>query len=307
MNKPIRLALVGIGKIARDQHLPAIAADPGFVLVAAVSRNASVEGTANFYDLDALVASGLAVDAVAICTPPVGRHRIATTARQQGWHVMLEKPPGATLGEVHALAAAATGPTLFASWHSRAAAGVAPAKALLRTRRITSVQIDWREDIRHWHPGQDWILAAGGLGVFDPGINALSILTEILPGRVRLESAQLDFPKGRGAPIAASLALVHDEAAPITAVFDFRQEGPQSWDISVETDAGLVTLYDGGARLAIDGVPQAVADAGEYPSLYRHFAALIAAGRSDCDLTPFELVADAFLIGERTESAAFIF
>ena len=306
MDKPIRLALVGIGKIARDQHLPAIAADPGFSLVAAVSRNARVDGVANFHDLGALIASGVVVDAVALCTPPVGRHRIAAAALAQGWHVMLEKPPGATLGEVHALAVAA-GPTLFASWHSRAAAAVAPAKAFLAMRRVTAAHIAWREDIRHWHPGQEWILAAGGLGVFDPGINALSILTEILPGRVRLDKAQLDFPQGRGAPIAASLALVHDEAAAITAEFDFRHEGLQSWDISVETDGGLVTLGDGGARLAIDGVPQAVHNAGEYPSLYKHFAALIAAGRSDCDLTPFELVADAFLIGERIESAAFTF
>lgn len=32
--KPIRLALVGLGKIARDQYLPAITATPGIALVA---------------------------------------------------------------------------------------------------------------------------------------------------------------------------------------------------------------------------------------------------------------------------------
>ena len=36
------VALVGVGKIARDQHIPAIAADPDFELVAAVSRNAAI-------------------------------------------------------------------------------------------------------------------------------------------------------------------------------------------------------------------------------------------------------------------------
>jgi D-galactose 1-dehydrogenase len=45
------------------------------------------------------------------------------------------------------------------------------------------VNVIWREDVRVWHPGQDWIWQPGGLGVFDPGINALSIITHILPAR----------------------------------------------------------------------------------------------------------------------------
>ena len=66
-------------------------------------------------------------------------------------------------------------------------------------------------------------------------------------------------------------------------------------------------LRDGGARLLIDDLEQKLPESDEYPGLYRHFAALIAAGASDCDLAPLELVADAFLIGERREVAAFTF
>ncbi len=304
MASKLRLALIGIGKIARDQHLPAIAASADFSLAAAVSRNASVDGVASFPDIAALIASGLPIDAVSIATPPVGRHAIAAAALAQGWHVMLEKPPGATLAEVRALAAGDR--SLFASWHSRHAAAVAPARAWLATRRVTGAHIAWREDIRQWHPGQDWILSPGGLGVFDPGINALSILTAILPGPLRVVQARLDFPANRGAPIAARLAMAHGEA-PVTADFDFLQTGAQTWDITIETDAGRLVLHDGGATLAIDGVAQPVADTGEYSALYRRFAALIAAGRSDCDLAPLELVADAFLIGDRRNVAAFDF
>lgn len=307
MNAPIRLAVIGIGKIARDQHLPAIAADPDYALTAAVSRNAQVGGVAGFRDIDALVASRLELDAVAICTPPLGRHLIAAKALAAGWHVMLEKPPGATLSEVHGLIARAGTRTLFASWHSREAAGVTAAKTWLADKRIAAVRIAWREDIRVWHPGQEWILAAGGLGVFDPGINALSIATRILPGRLRLEAARLDFPAGRSAPIAASLQMVHDESASVTADFDFRQLGPPRWDIAVDTDAGTLALGDGGKTLSLDGTVHSLDDAGEYAGLYHRFAALIAAGASDCDLRPLELVADAFLLGERIESAAFEF
>jgi hypothetical protein len=43
------------------------------------------------------------------------------------------------------------------------------------------VEIVWHEDVRKWHPGQQWIWEPGGFGVFDPGINALSIATRIFP------------------------------------------------------------------------------------------------------------------------------
>lgn len=309
MAQSLKLALIGIGKIARDQHLPAVAAEAGFELAAAVSRNGRVEGVPNFPDISALIESGLAIDAVSLCTPPIGRHRIAAQALAAGWHVMLEKPPGATLSEVHELEALATGArrSLFATWHSREAAGVAAAGAWLLNKQVKRVEIVWREDIRVWHPGQEWILEAGGLGVFDPGINALSIVTAILPGHLRLAGARLVFPAGRGAPIAATLDMVHDEAAAVSADFDFRQTGHQYWDITIETDAGTLKLSEGGARLWIGGKEQPGDGIGEYPTLYRRFAELVAAGRSDCDLRPLTLVADAFLLGERTETGPFAF
>ena len=123
---------------------------------------------------------------------------------------------------------------------------------------------------------------------------------------LRVASASLDFPKGRGAPIAATLAMASGDAN-VWADFDFLQTGLQSWTITVETDAETLMLLDGGARLFIDDVEQKLPESLEYPGLYRQFAALIAAGTSDCDLAPLELVADSFLIGERREVAAFIF
>jgi predicted dehydrogenase len=271
--------------------------------VAAVSRNATIDRVANFATIDALFASGIGVDAVAIATPPIGRHAIAAAALAAGCHVMVEKPPGATLGEVHDLQVRAGAQTFFASWHSRAAAGVAPARDWLAARQIRSASIVWREDIRRWHPGQDWILGPGGYGVFDPGINALSIATAILPQRLRLVNARLVFPAGRSAPIAADLGLVHGDA-PVAAAFDFREQGLQRWDITVVTDTGTLRLGDGGTRLSIDEASIALPASYEYPSLYNRFADLIRTGQSDCDLSPLELVADALLCGVHEASEA---
>ena len=46
-----------------------------------------------------MIAAGVAVDAVALCTPPQVRYAIAVQALAAGLHVFLEKPPGATLSE----------------------------------------------------------------------------------------------------------------------------------------------------------------------------------------------------------------
>ncbi|WP_420606613.1 Gfo/Idh/MocA family protein [Novosphingopyxis sp.] len=312
MTVPIRLAIVGMGKIAHDQHLPAIAGTSNFDLVATVSRHgANLNGLPFFPDIEALASSDVAVDAVALCTPPQVRRQIAETAIRQGWHVFLEKPPGATLAEVVALrdAAEAKGISLFASWHSRYADGVEPARRWLAGRDIRHVAITWREDVRVWHPGQEWIWEPGGFGVFDPGINALSIATRILPRPFFVETADLDLPENRAAPIAARLTFRDAKGVPIAMDLDFRQEGPQSWDIVVATDAGTLTLAMGGGQLSIaDGDPPEVTNdlRGEYPGLYRRFAAIIRAGVSDVDLAPLRLVADAFLTGRINQVEPFI-
>ena len=66
MSTKLSVAVVGIGKIARDQHLPAIAANPAFELAATVSRREGVPGVDNFRSIEELLDSPLKVDAVAI-------------------------------------------------------------------------------------------------------------------------------------------------------------------------------------------------------------------------------------------------
>jgi len=304
---PIRIAIVGFGKIARDQHVPAIAATDGVSLAAVASRNASLPDVPHFATIEQLLRDGTPIDAVALCTPPQVRRSQAAAALEAGKHVMLEKPPGASVAELDPLIAQAAhaGRTLFATWHSRFAPAVEPARRWLASRRISSVTINWKEDVRVWHPGQGWIWEPGGLGVFDPGINALSILTRILPQPLFVTAAELSFPANREAPIAAQLSMTDAAGLPITAEFDFRQTGPQSWDILIETDGGPLKLSGGGARLIAGGEVLVDAEAEEYRGLYRRFVELTATGTSDVDLTPLRLVADAFMLGRRRIVAAF--
>ncbi|WP_116652991.1 Gfo/Idh/MocA family protein [Pelagibacterium sediminicola] len=295
----MKLALAGIGKIALDQHIPALAASKDWELAATVSRNASVEGVPAFSDLSELLAQRPDIEAVSLAMPPAPRYDYARAVLEAGRHAMLEKPPGATLAEVHALErhARQKGLTLFATWHSRMARGVAAARDWLAGKTVLSGKIVWREDVRHWHPGQDWVFEPGGMGVFDPGINALSILTEILPAPVHLASAELDVPANRQTPIAARLRF----SGGITADFDWRQEGPQTWDITLETDAGRLVLGMGGNVLEIDGraIESEETLSGEYPALYVRMAELVRARKSDVDLSPMVHVADAMMLARR--------
>jgi D-galactose 1-dehydrogenase len=298
----VRLALVGLGKIARDQHLPAITSNPDYQLAATVDPSAPGGDMAPHYpSLTALLEGGVAVDAVVICTPPQVRYNLASQAIAAGLHVFLEKPPGASVEEVMALEdqCRATGVTLFAAWHSRYAAGVGSACAWLVGRDLRRVEIVWREDVRQWHPRQDWIWRPGGLGVFDPGINALSILTRLLPQRIFLTAAELFVPENRAAPIAAKLDLRDAAGISISMDLDFRQVGLQSWDIGLKTAEGGCVVSQGGAMLTHSGGVERYPDV-EYVGLYSRFADLIRRGASDVDLAPLRLVADAFLLGERT-------
>ena len=304
---PIKLAIVGVGKIVRDQHLPAVAKNDDYRLIAAASRHGTVDGIDNFKSIDEMLAAVPAIAAVSLCMPPQYRYEAAEKALSAGKHVFLEKPPGATLSEVADLEslAASKGLTLFASWHSRYAPAVEAAKTFLAGTVIRSMRVIWKEDVRHWHPNQDWIWQAGGLGVFDPGINALSIVTHILPRPVFITAATLEFPENRDAPIAAAMTFSDARGLDLAAEFDWRQTGKQSWDIVAETEAGEMVLSEGGAKLSIDGKLVHEEPEQEYPMLYKRFADLVKSGTSDVDLAPLRHVADAFMLGRRKFVEAF--
>ena len=301
----IRMAIVGVGKIVRDQHAPVIARDADFELVATASPNSSLDGVPAFKTLDELLASGIDVHAVAVCTTTQVRHDIARQALAAGKAVLLEKPPAATVSQVDELAAIARERdlALFASWHSRHAPMVETARAWLAAHPPATIAVTWKEDVRRWHPGQDWIWQAAGLGVFDPGINALSILTRIAPNRVFLNAARLSVPSGRLNPIAATLNMADGEGAKITADFDWRQTGEQTWEIAVEAkDGGRLRLYEGGAKLDLDGAPASAPPDDphdEYAGVYTRFAQLARSNAIEVDTAPLQIAADAFLIGDR--------
>jgi D-galactose 1-dehydrogenase len=306
-----KVGVIGLGKIAHDQHLPVIAANPAFKLSAIASqRGMTVGKVPTFRTPEEMYAAVPDLDAVAVCTPPQVRYETSREALAAGKHVMLEKPPAATLSELHELAhfADVQKRVLFTTWHSQYNAGVAAAKQALAGKQIRRLAINWKEDVRRWHPGQKWIWEAGGFGVFDPGINALSIVTRIMPVPIFVRSADLIFPSNCEAPIAAHVVF-HGcgDRAHMEGVFDWRQTGAQTWAIVAETaDGETVHLEGGGAKLTIDREVILDEERTEYEQIYVRFHELLDSGKSDVDPAPMRLVADAFLVGRRLQTEAFL-
>lgn len=309
LTEPTRVALIGFGKVAREQHLPTIVANHCFELVAVADPIGMCPDLPHYPNLQAMLAAGHHIDAVSICTPPAMRSAIAHEALAAGCHVLLEKPPAAVPSQLSALADVANqkGLGFYASWHSRETSCVDIAQRWLAGKQVERVDVIWREDIRKWHPGQDWLLARGGLGVFDPGINAIAILTHILPCRIWAEAAEMIVPTNRGAPIAATAELGSAQGGKVVLDFNFMHDGPEQWDIRIEAGGQLLELQNCGRQLLIDGVEQAEAQEEKYARIYRRFFELAEKGLIDADGLPLALVTDIMTVAKVTPGASFEF
>jgi D-galactose 1-dehydrogenase len=300
----IRIGVVGLGQIARKRHLPAIAAHDGFALagLASLGGGPDVAGLPVHADHRTMLAS-CDLDAVAICTPPAARFAIARDALRAGKHVLLEKPPAGTLGEAEALArlAAREGRVLFATWHSHYNTAVEAARRFLADKAPDTLRVDWNEDFRAFHPDQDWIWQADGLGVFDMAINALSVISRIFADPPFVRDAELRIAANHVAPIAAVVRFgVAGESGPLEMHTNWGHAGPDQRELRVATRCGhRLELLDSGGTLTIDGAVAVQEERAEYRMLYERFAALLREGRSDIDLAPLRMTLDALAVGRR--------
>jgi len=109
MVDPVRLALVGCGRIAQVAHLPAVEKAEGVELVAvsdpsgAMARSvARRRGVAAYTDQGSVWADA-SVEAVIIAAPDRFHHRLATEALTAGRHVLVEKPLASTVAQAEDL------------------------------------------------------------------------------------------------------------------------------------------------------------------------------------------------------------
>ena len=306
-----KIAVIGVGKIAIDQHLPVIDRSDDFKVAATVStRGIAHNGLPVFKTAAELYKAMPEVDLVAICTPPGVRHAYVREAIDAGKDILMEKPPTPTLSELDDLVAYAKKKKriLFQTWHSRYNEAVDAAKKIVKRDGVRLVRIDWRESVDKWHPGQEWVWQPGGFGVCDPGINALSIFTKVIPFPVFVEAATLRFPSNRQTPVDVEIVFRSGEKhqPKLSAGFNWLEESGEIWTIRIVTNRGdELKLENGGRKLLVNGAPTIENPDNEYEQIYEHFARLLKKGKSDVSDAPLKLVADTFLLGARENVAEF--
>ncbi len=221
-----------------------------------------------------------------------------------GCAVLVEKPPAKTVSSAKALIEISEncGNPLFFAWHSRFAPYVNEARLWASNRKVVRVRITWKEDAEKWHPGQHWLWEPGGFGVFDPGINALSILSYLLPGNVQVDRAQFTAEASAQTPVASQLNFTLGSAS-VACTFDFRERDTEIWSIKLVDDSNeTLEIHSGGAEICIDGGKRQISDPEEYKGVYRKFAEVVRTRQSDIDIKPLEIIADAFLIAKWSRS-----
>ena len=107
--RPVRLGVIGCGRIAQAAHLPAVAKTDEVELIAVCDPSVALaEGVGGRYGVRAYVSSeqllGDDIEAVIIATPDRFHHPLGVRSLEAGKHVLMEKPLAATSEQASALA-----------------------------------------------------------------------------------------------------------------------------------------------------------------------------------------------------------
>jgi predicted dehydrogenase len=126
--KPIRVAVVGVGGIAKSVHIPAYKSNVNAEIVAVVDNNEKqLKRIAKKFKVKKLFSSvdelleNENIDALSICTPPNTHAEIGLKALQHGVNVLCEKPLATDIenGKKMVIAAKEKGKILTVGFHRR--------------------------------------------------------------------------------------------------------------------------------------------------------------------------------------------
>ncbi|HWM33426.1 MAG TPA: Gfo/Idh/MocA family oxidoreductase [Pseudolysinimonas sp.] len=260
MPEPVRIVLVGAGKIAAD-HLRAIDAVPDAELVAIADPDLDA-ARERAGERDVVVAPDLAAaldavpaDAAIVATPTSSHARIGAEALDAGLHTLIEKPIAASRAELRVLVdhARAADRVLVSGQVVRFLPTVSAARELVRSGALGVIEQIVQRRVEHrseaagwWSEGADFLLHHWGSHSVDLVLELLGVrVTDVLcrggsavPGFGGLDSVDLlaDLDGGGRLVIAQSFTSRH-----------------ALHDLLVIGEAGTL-LFTGYRSLALNGV-----------------------------------------------------
>ena len=196
---PIRLGLIGCGRVAETRHLPALARVAGARVVAAADVDpAALERVAGRFGIERRHADFRALlreeelDAVAVCVPPRLHAEVALAALDAGRHLFVEKPLALRLEDCDRLiqSARASGVKATVGFNLRWHRLVREARRVLRRGELGELRMLRSVFTARACGGEGQTPAwrarpeEGGGALFDLGVHHFDLLAFLLEDRV---------------------------------------------------------------------------------------------------------------------------
>lgn len=254
-DRPVRLALVGLGSAAQVLHLPVLSemdevelvglCDVESYKVAMLSERTGVPG---FLELEQMFEK-THPGAVLICTPTISHLPLALAAMHYDAHVIVEKPVARDLAETTRLADAARehGKLALVAMNQRFRQDVAILKNYMEAGKLGDVwrfRSGWLKRIERWNhsPWLDERNISGGGVLMDLGVQLIDIILWLM-----------DYPAVRRAvAFTNNITLGREVEDTVAAVIEFANDSLLQLDCSwgLRADRDVVYTYVDGSQAA---------------------------------------------------------
>lgn len=238
MSRPLKVAILGYGKIARDAHGPAWqrAAARGGVVVSTVyepSARGCDAASEAFPGADVVRADArsaleepVAVDVVDICTPGDLHYELVMGALQQGRHVLVEKPLAHSATEVESIIHSQQGAVVQVCQTFRFGKPVQQFRSAVAAGsigRITRIQLV--HHARHILSEAEWVTRDRADGaIFENAIHFLDLVHYLLAAEVPIRIEASRFKETPHRPVVTGFEMLASDAFGREVTVDFLQD-----------------------------------------------------------------------------------
>ncbi|MGI8419933.1 MAG: Gfo/Idh/MocA family protein [Candidatus Levyibacteriota bacterium] len=309
-NLPFNLGLIGFGSCGKIQYdaLKTVRSQFSLQMVSDIEKK-SMKDTVRFTNNYTEILKNPAIEAVSIATPPSTHFEIAIDALSAGKHVLVEKPHALTVDQCNQMIAMAKQKekVLFMSFHARYHPVVEAARKELTGKDVTGIRIQYSEYAPNYHASDGWIFnpeISGGGVLMDSGINALSIVTYVLPNLpgFTVSDAQFKNVEHFKVETKAQVEFTFGQAGRGSISMDWMNTGPEVRQVIFTADGHEYTVdivknifsKDGIMPMSVDPYRKTVDQVSEYKGVYQHFAELLANGVSQTHIHELAFILAAY-------------
>jgi len=312
---PYTLGIIGYGRIGKI-HYDALAksGQTNFQVRAIADPRAQFEdASVQFYSDYRDLLRNSNIQAVSINTPPSTHYQLVIDAFRSGKHVLVEKPPALNIEECDEMAsfAAERNKVLFMAFHARYNPAVEAARKELAGKNISRVNIEYSEYAPNYHAVDGWIFnpeIAGGGVLMDSGINALSIVTYVLPDTYSLSVGDTQFEKAGGFRVETKVQVEFSfgNQGRGKLSMDWMNKNPEVRQVTFATEENeyMVDIVknsftqDGETLISVDATRKAVDQESEYRGVYQDFAKRLFQRKSLISTRELRFILEAYKKGK---------